>query len=881
MQFYLPDVLKAFLSTSPSAAAPASSAVTKATVKTADNHLPISCDPLNWLSGQGIVDQPIYPQQRGRIQFQGSWWYARCDQAVAIAPGEVVEVLGVRNTTLIVEPAFMLRASGSGLRHVQQLGKQRGWSANPDDWFDDIWPVLDGDLTQPVLDAVTPETWQRFVQRKPIYIELFKLYSQALGLPWQELVGATRYAPAAESSGGSPEVAPGSLFVGREGAIAQLHDLFRQGHRIVIMQAAGGVGKTTLARQFFAQAGMAHVLECWMPKTDQPITDVESLVQQWLQHDLGEPPGRDLETALQRLQQRLCREKIGVLIDNLESALDQQGQLVAEHQGYSHLLRVLADPESQAITLITTRKPLENTGISTYLYRLQGLEVAAWEQFFTAYQIPANPAILSQVHNAYSGNAKAMTIVNSTVRVDYGGDLENYWQDSGQHTLAEADLQDLVTNHFTRLQSLHPDAHRLLCRLGCYRYQDIPQVPVAGVKALLWEVPEAQHDQILRVLCNLSLVEVAEAGYSLHPVIQARAVALLRDSHDWELANRKAAEFWTASVATVTTPDDALRALEAYYHYQQIGDVIAAAEVILHNRPTPWQQAEPLGVAFYRLGLLNRMIATITPIIDQLDNGYARSKLHNILGDLHWLTGDIQTAIQHHKTSRQVAILCQLKDLEIVSLFNIGLCLIELGETEQAIALFTSVNTTAENTDYHKYAVGAWFCLAYLYSCQGNNKAAVHFVKKVAAEYSKIAFDSWSRGYSLLFLGRTFRNLGDNQKASQIYTLARHYAERSNYIQVKAGALNGLAEIHRDNNDLRAALSNHLAAKELLEKIEAKCDLAEVYYQLGLTHGKMQDASQSQANLESALNLFQQMGAARQIKKVREILQSPPFEADS
>ena len=74
---------------------------------------------LGLFNGQAIVEQAISPDRSGRVRFKASRWFARCDQPLAIAAGELVDVIGVQNITLLVEPAVLLTASKMGLTRLQ------------------------------------------------------------------------------------------------------------------------------------------------------------------------------------------------------------------------------------------------------------------------------------------------------------------------------------------------------------------------------------------------------------------------------------------------------------------------------------------------------------------------------------------------------------------------------------------------------------------------------------------------------------------------------------------------------------------------------------------------------------------------------------------
>jgi tetratricopeptide (TPR) repeat protein len=919
------------------------------------------------VQGQAIVEQAIQPNKPGRVKFRASWWSARCLENITIPIGEWVDIVGAQGITLLVEPTLLLKASLAGLTQIQQAWQRKGWTlqasghaaasyAELDDDSDD-WNIADD-------PNLVMETWQRFLQRKPLYVKTFKACCGLLGLDWQtvleesaaeslaipipELVIEPAPPPAPQTKAqikaqtkadqnqeqDQPQpptfsealAAPVAKFVGRDQTIAELHQLAQRGAKLITILGPGGMGKTTVARHYLSQQGFDIVLECWMAKETHNIVPAETVVQEWLQRHLGEQPGQRFSVSLERLRQRLCQStvrgrpvKIGVLIDNLEPALNREGRLIETRRHYAALLEVLADSRVQSLTLVTSREPLHELNITVQSYRLPSLDLAAWTSFFSHAQIPSSPE-LEPMHRAYNGKAKAMTILSSVIKIDYEGAIAPYWRDHQADLLGETSLEGLTTSHFQRLQQLYPEAYRLLCRMGCYRYQNVATVPTAGLTAMLWDVPGERHQRVIRFLQELFLVEASDTGYWLHPTIQVKAVEQLQASGEWQIANQRAAAFWTGDSTSIETIAEALNALEAYYHYVQIQDWEAAAEVILQPRDGRWITKEPLGVSFYRLGLLQPMIVAITQIIQQIQPGAVLCYLHRILGDLYWLTGSLHAAIDSHEQARKLAMAYKLPGLELVSIFNLGLCQLDLWHHKEAFHLFNIVNQRAAQTDHHLYAVGSWFCLALLYSYEDSPESrayAEQLMQDVAQAFEQLNPSSWGRCYSLLFLGLTAKNLGDYDNAQRLYELARFFAERSRYPQVTARAQAGLAELCRQNQDFQGAITHLLAAKQVLEKLDARADLAEVYYQLGLTYYRqdktslnktslnktslsepslgetsldqvsLEQANLEQANLEQvnleqtspsrscfqmAIQLYQQMNAPRQVERIQQAL---------
>ncbi|PSB09180.1 hypothetical protein C7B69_22400 [filamentous cyanobacterium Phorm 46] len=681
---------------------------------------------------------------------------------------------------------------------------------------------------------------------------------------------------------------PNQNFVGREGAIASLNTHINQGAKIIVIQATGGVGKTTLAHEYLNSQGFDLVLDLPMAKEKDNIQLVDSVIEGWLKQDFDEEPGREFWEMLRRLKRQLQTRKIGILIDNLEPALDGQGRFIQSHHRYVELLRVLADPTVQSVTLITSRFRLCEPDVNVVHYLLPGLDEQAWQQFFMSRNINIDIPTLRAMHKAYGGNAKAMGILCGAILEDFDGDMVGYWRENSGDLLGKADLENLVTSQFQRLQELNSEAYKLLCRLGCYRYQDVPTVSAEGLLCLLWDLPEIQRRRVIESLRNRSLVEFCKGEYWLHPMIREEAIARLRASEDWEEANRKAAEFWTDSVLTVKTVEDALKAFEAYYHYVEINDFDRAGYVIVSRRNASRRNGEPLGVAFYRLGLLQQMVYSINSIISEVRNNHTLTILYNLLGDLSWLTGGINAAIEFHNLSFKAAqqtllsinlipsIDFEAKRWKTWSLINTGLCKIDLWEIEEAVNLFESIeffcNPNNSETGLYENEKNYLYCLAFLNSCLGFKEIAQSYAQQGEVVINKIDNSYWSQGYSLLFMGLTYKNLGELDKSFEMFRQAIAFAEKTHYTQVKAKALSGLAELYGEQSDFTTALSHHSESIALLDKIGAKCDLAEAHYQRALTHQKMGDAEKSQTPFQEAIRLFTEMEAPNQVEKVRKAI---------
>lgn len=694
-------------------------------------------------------------------------------------------------------------------------------------------------------------------------------------------------------------------FIGRQREITDLNSFVQQGAKIILVYGKGGVGKSWLSWEYFTSEDFDLVLELWMAKDTEKITNTKSIVEEWLKRHFQEEPNGDFGVTLELLRQKLRdpNRRVGVLIDNLEPALDKHGRLIPTHRDYVELFRVLADPAGNCVTLITSRERLGESAVTFQDYRLEGLELSVWKQLFRNRGIEAHSGVLLAMHQAYGGNAKAMHILCGVIKTDWSGDVESYWQANQKNLLIESDLQDLVVSQFKRLQQVDPDAYKLLCRLGCYRYQDVRSIYRDGMMCLLWDVPETQRIRVVKSLRDRSLVEFLKGEYWLHPVIRAEARTKLKASEDWRTANIKAAEFWTQSVETLDTTEDAIKALEAYYHYVDIGEFELAAAVLLKERKYKLNnhgEPEALTVSFGRLGLVQHILSVVLAITDQLDNDYYLTMLYGHIGGLYHQMGDIQRAIEFYQKSILMAkkysdslpkdlidpkIKNELERYNIGILFTTSSCKEALWEVEAAINSYKQVIALAENTNWYIYAIFSQFSIALLYSrseLEAEQQEALALLEKSYQAYLKLPekmLGSWSHVYSFFSMGVINANLGRNEQALTMFTRALTYAENSNYVRAIGQNITGLAIVKRNEGKYEEAIEHHTRAIGILQRITAKKDLADAYYELARTYQKIGDIQKSKSNFLAAIQIYEAMGAPKQIQKVKQTMKNSPVKS--
>jgi len=653
-----------------------------------------------------------------------------------------------------------------------------------------------------------------------------------------------------ETNNSSVDKAINTHFLGRDRQLDDIDNLVGQGAKIIVIYGKGGVGKTSLAKQYFKRNNYRR-LKLWMAKEVSNITPVTNIVEEWLRKEFNEDCSADFSINLERLRNKLQEknEKIGICINTLETVLDGQGKLIDARRPYLRLLEILMDSDNHSLTLITSRERLSESSLHLSHYLLEGLEEKDWQLFFDLQHIIYNPNTLNKMWLAYGGNPKAMQILYGEISTYYDGNIDAFWKENQENLLSSGDLQDLVANQFKRLEEINPQAYNLLCRLGCYRYQDIPSIGRDGLLCLLWDVENNQHFRVIQILKDLSLIENKKGQYWLHPVIREEAIFRLRNSQELEIVNIKMADFWTGSISKIETVTDALTALEACYHYIEIKHFESAAEVILKIRPNNWNL--PLGCFFYQFGLLKTIISVIERIINYLKPEDKLSKLYNILGYTYRTQGNIIKALECYDISDKILEQINTNNISVSKLtqmFSTGLCKLDLWEIEEAKAIFQSIyEITLNSNNYPPYYPAICLCcLALVNSFLDSEAEALQKADDAELEINKVSLNPWGQGFNFLFLAITYKNLGQFEKADKFCQRVIKSAEEYKFTQLRAKAINCLAEIHREKQEWDNAIDHHNQAIENFKKLGADIDLGNAYCQRGLTYKKIGDTQISQ-----------------------------------
>jgi WD40 repeat protein/transcriptional regulator with XRE-family HTH domain len=251
-------------------------------------------------------------------------------------------------------------------------------------------------------------------------------------------------------------------FYGRERELAALSQwVVQERCRVVSVLGLGGIGKSALVTSAMYQVATHFQVVIFRSLRDAP--SCEALLDECLQVLAPQPLSlvpADLERRISRLLEHLRSSRVLLVLDNLESLLEEGevlGHLRPGYEGYARLLRRVAETAHQSCLLLTSReKPaelraLEGRQSPVRSLRLTGLEAAACEQLLAEHEVVGSLQERARLVERYGGNPLALQIVAETIADLFGGAIGPFL---AQDTLVFGNIVDLLDEQVGRLSPL-------------------------------------------------------------------------------------------------------------------------------------------------------------------------------------------------------------------------------------------------------------------------------------------------------------------------------------------------------------------------------------------------------------------------------------------
>ena len=238
--------------------------------------------------------------------------------------------------------------------------------------------------------------------------------------------------------------------------------------RAVSVLGLGGIGKSALATRVMQQVAERFEVVIWRSLRDAPACEV--LLDECLQVLSDRPV--NLERRLGLLLEHLRRTRVLLVLDNLETLLEEgqgTGHMRPGYEGYVRLLRQVAETEHQSCLLLTSREkpidlvPVEGSRAPVRALRLARLDAGACQRLLAEKDVKGSAADHAGLVEAYTGNPLALKIVAQTIVDLFDGKIAPFLE---QGEVVFGGVRELLDEQYARLADLE---RTLLCWLAILR----------------------------------------------------------------------------------------------------------------------------------------------------------------------------------------------------------------------------------------------------------------------------------------------------------------------------------------------------------------------------------------------------------------------------
>jgi WD40 repeat protein/transcriptional regulator with XRE-family HTH domain len=256
--------------------------------------------------------------------------------------------------------------------------------------------------------------------------------------------------------GDAPDV---TSFYGREWELDLLSTwVVKERCRVVSVLGQGGIGKSTLATKVMHRVADDFEVVIWRSLRDVP--NCEALLDSCLQ--VLAPEGLfEVSSSFERRQDLLLEclrsQRILLVYDNVESFFQEgevSGLMRTDYEGFSQLLRRVAETEHRSCWLLTSREkpnnlvPLEGNQSPVRALRLARLDAEACQQLLAEKGVTGSISEQLRLIEAYAGNPLALKIVARTIVDLFDGQIAPFLE---QSDVVFGGVRTLLDQQYTRL----------------------------------------------------------------------------------------------------------------------------------------------------------------------------------------------------------------------------------------------------------------------------------------------------------------------------------------------------------------------------------------------------------------------------------------------
>jgi len=632
------------------------------------------------------------------------------------------------------------------------------------------------------------------------------------------------------------QLPPVRRWQGRREELQELQTALGNDHlRLIEITAAGGYGKTALARKFTDQL-TADWPVLWV-NFNQPYPLAQ--FGRWLLEELKQNydekwnDGQLIDAISKGLTAKPCL----LVLNNLETVLTAPVNLV-----YQQFLQKWLNTESSSKLLVTSREQLKfpvNLQDYYYSWPLKGLKEADAMRYVTEdHGLTGSDEELAQFVDKMGGHPLLMELVCSLMKDKFGKGVSvtesqnlglNMFDVEGYHRDTETCVREVITASLARLSK---EFRESLTRLSVLRESFDDRLAQGLIPAIT--------EEDLRYLARLSLLQEFPPEYNVHQL-----------ALDYYLAH--------LPVPPWESLEDLKEYLEAFYHAGALGEWQLAYDILNEERGGEGKNKSVDSFldlqGFYRkrADLYEEIIAG-----SQREQVCYRNSL-NRLGICFLNLGQYEKAIAYHQQSLEISEAMGDQQEVAISLGNLGNCYNCLGQYEKAIAYHQQSLEISEEIGYRQGVAISLGNLGNCYNCLGQYEKAIAYHRQCL--YISKEIEDWQGvASSLGNLGNCYKSLGQYEKAIFYHQKCHDISEAMDDRKGVAISLGNLGNCYYDLGQYEKAIDLYQQYHDISEEISFRQGVAISFGNLSNCYSSLGQYEKAIAYHQQSLNISEAMG---------------------